>query len=652
MALLGIVYLERNKGKVMCGIAGFWGEIAQLPDAQHRLARMTTALAHRGPDGQAYWLGADVGLGHTRLAIIDLSSGDQPMWDAQEENVIVFNGEIYNFRELRYELEAKGFTFRTASDTEVIAAAIAAWGIEAGLLRLRGMFAFALYNAQNHTLLLARDRVGIKPLYYATTAAGLLFASEQKALLTSDLVARRVNATAIHDYLGQGYAITPATCWRDIQMLEPGAWLQIGPQGTRRGNYWHWQAQECGTHTLEAATEKTKQTLIEALDCHLISDVPLGAFLSGGLDSSLIVALLSQGSMPGLRTFSMGFEDPEFDESGLARQVAKFCGSTHQEARMETNGGEPDLFKKVVEQYDEPFGDSSCLPTYMICGEMRKHVKVALSGDGGDEVLGGYKRYLQVRRLAAFSPLRPLMPVLNPMFQFVGQHLGTTGYQVSRAWRRAQMPRNELLVALHTYFSEEKRGAMYRPEFAQLALLMGPTVERFAPFVPKDEQDPIKQLMAAEFRLRLHADYLRKVDVASSAHGLEVRVPYLDNALLALSAELPTRYKLSAAGETKIISRRLARKLLPPGIADQTKKGFAIPLDRWMGPQMHDFLQDLLLHPQARINSWLKYEAIEQVWHAFKYPNMAGGLPRFQRYQRLFLLTSLELWLRRWEPTL
>ncbi|MCX6044532.1 MAG: asparagine synthase (glutamine-hydrolyzing) [Chloroflexi bacterium] len=636
----------------MCGIAGFWGEIARMPDAPNRLARMTKALAHRGPDGQDYWLGADVGLGHTRLAIIDLSSGDQPMWDAQEKTVIVFNGEIYNYRELRCELQALGFVFHTASDTEVIAAAIRTWGIEDGLRRLRGMFAFALYNTEDHTLLLARDRVGIKPLYYAETAAGVLFGSEQKALLTSDLVLRRVNPTAIHDYLAQGYAITPDTCWRDIQMLEPGTWLQLGPHGTRRGRYWHWQAEDDATDSLETATEKTQQTLHDALKCHLVSDVPLGAFLSGGLDSSLIVALLSQGLMPGLSTFSMGFEDPAFDESKLARQVAEFYGTIHHEAHMETNGGEPDLFMKVVEQYDEPFGDSSCLPTYMICGEMRKHVKVALSGDGGDEVLGGYKRYLQVRRLAAFAPLRPFMPLFDPMFQFVGHQLGTPGYQVFRAWRRAQLPRNELLASLHTYFSEEKRLAMYKPEFAKLALAQGPTIERFTQFVPQDEKDPIKQLMAAEFRLRLHADYLRKVDVASSAHGLEVRVPYLDNALLDLSATLPTRYKLSNSGETKIISRRLARKLLPRGLAEQTKKGFAIPLDRWMGPKMHGFLHDLLLSPKARINDWLKPDAIDHVWQVFQNPNAVSTLPRFQRYQRLFLLVSLELWLRRWEPTL
>ena len=215
----------------MCGIVGFWGEIAQTPDALARLERMTASLSHRGPDGQSSWVGTDVGLGHTRLAIIDVQGGAQPMWDVHEKSVIVFNGEIYNYVELKRELEARGYVFRTRSDTEVIPAAIDAWGVELGLRRLRGMFAFALYDTHTRRLLLARDRVGIKPLYWALISGGLLFASEQKALLTTGLVSHRVNTIAVHDYLAQGYPTTPATCWADIRMLEPGTWLEVGPDG-------------------------------------------------------------------------------------------------------------------------------------------------------------------------------------------------------------------------------------------------------------------------------------------------------------------------------------------------------------------------------------------------------------------------------------
>ena len=636
----------------MCGIAGFWGEIAQTPDALAQLERMTAALSHRGPDGQSCWLGIDVGLGHTRLAIIDVQGGAQPMWDAQEKTVIVFNGEIYNYVELKRELEARGYVFRTRSDTEVIPAVIATWGIELGLRQLRGMFAFALYDIRTHRLLLARDRVGIKPLYWALISGGLLFASEQKALLTSSLVSHRVNPVAVHDYLAQGYPITPATCWADIQMLEPGTWLEIGPNGMQTGRYWQWHPRENGSLSLDEATEKTQRTLLDALRCHLLSDVPVGAFLSGGLDSSLIVALLGRNLAPGIQTFSMGFGDPAYDESPYARQVATYCGTKHYEARMENNEADPDLFCRILGQFDEPFGDSSCIPVYLICGEMRKRVKVVLSGDGGDEVLGGYVRYVYAQRLARLARFRSVGPALNPVFQCAGQWLGRRGFQAAKAWRFAQMPREEMLCALNAYFSEEDRLSIYRPDFARVALSQGPTSARFARFIPDGLSDPVQQLIAAEMQLRLHADYLRKVDIASSAHGLEVRVPYLDNDMLNLAGDLPVRFKIAANGETKMLSRRLARQLLPPDIAAKPKQGFGLPLDHWIGARMREFLRELLLGPQARIASWFRPEVVEEIWRAFVDVHTAGGLSRYQRYQRIFLLASLELWLRRWEPEL
>jgi asparagine synthase (glutamine-hydrolysing) len=636
----------------MCGISGFWGEIAQTPDALTRLENMTTALSHRGPDGKGCWLGPNVGLGHTRLAVIDLAGGEQPMWDARKEKVIVFNGEIYNYRELKGELEAQGFAFRTRSDTEVIAAAIEAWGIEAGLLRLSGMFAFAIYDTRNRSLLLARDRVGIKPLYYSHTPGGLLFASEQKSLLASGWLSRDVNPVAIHDYLAKGYAVTPDTCWADIQMLEPGTWLEMGPAGSRRGRYWKWQSRVNDELGYQDAIEKTEQTLSDSLRSQLVSDVPIAAFLSGGLDSALNVALLSRGLMPGIQTFSMGFGDPAYDESHVARQVAEHFGTDHHEARMEGGKGDADLFCKIVGQYDEPFGDSSCIPTFLLCGEMRKHVKVAISGDGGDEVLGGYGRYFQARWLAALSNLQSMRPLLDPVFHRLERPLGAAGRRAAKAWRLACLPRKVMLSSLNTYFSEEERLALYRPEFAQLALSKGPTTDRYTQFVPDAPTDPINQIIAAEFRQRLHGDYLRKVDIASSAHGLEVRVPFLDNSMLDLASELPTRFKVGRYGQTKILSRRLAERLLPPGIANRPKQGFGLPLDRWAGPQLHEFLKGLLLDSQARIHHWMKPAAVERVWLAFDNGQAGGSLSRYQRYQRVFLLSALELWLRRWEPQL
>lgn len=635
----------------MCGIAGFWGDIARGKDARLHLGKMTAALAHRGPDDKVQWLGPDVGLGHTRLAIIDLAGGAQPMWSASRQHVIVFNGEIYNYPELREQLLNLGYRFLTRSDTEVIWAAIDAWGIERGLLSLRGMFAFALYNTRDRTLLLARDRVGIKPLFLANLPGGLAFGSEQKALLALPPVRRRLNPAGVHDYLGTGYATAPATCWADIEALEPGTWLQLGASGRRAGRYWSWTPHESSEITLETATERVDATLRDAVRSHMIADVPVGAFLSGGLDSSLMIAAL-HGNREPIKTFSVGFGDPAYDEAPFAREVACQFNTDHVEVQVSAGEGDPDLFRTIVEQFDEPFGDSSCIPLYFICREVRKSLKVVLSGDGGDEILGGYTRYLHVRQIASLARLNGFLPWLKPFADFAQHRFGRYGYQAVKAWRFAQMPVAQRLSALQSYFPEEQRWSMYRPDFARLTARDGTTSDRLSRLIPSGIQDPIQQFITAEMALRLHADYLRKVDVASSAHGLEVRVPYLDAKMLDLAAELPVNFKISGNGQTKLLSRRLARKYLPPSVGRRKKQGFSIPLDRWSGPAMRAFFQELLLDPGARCRSFLQPPWIRAVWDAFENPASAPGLSRYQRYQQLFLLVSLELWLRRWSPSL
>ena len=635
----------------MCGIAGFWGEIARSTDAASWLESMTASLAHRGPDGQSQWLGPAVGLGHTRLSIIDLAGGSQPMWSSRHHHVIVFNGEIYNYPELRGQLLQLGYEFRTRSDTEVIWAAIDAWGIERGLLSLRGMFAFALYNTRDKTLLLARDRIGIKPLYLARLSGGLAFASEQKALLALPAVPRRINPAGIHDYLGTGYATAPATCWADIGVLQPGTWLQLSPSGERSGRYWRWTPRESKQVTIEQATARVEATLRDAVQSHLLADVPVGAFLSGGLDSSLVTAFLS-GRDQRTKTFSVGFGDPEYDEAPVARRVARQFDTDHVEIQLSIGDGDPDLFRTIVEQYDEPFGDSSCIPFYLICREVRKQLKVVLSGDGGDEVLGGYTRYVHARQIASISRLNGFLPLLTPFANFAQNYFGRYGRQAAKAWRFAQLPVPERVSALQSYFLEEKRWRMYQPEFARLATDAGTTAERLSELFPTGVNDPIQQMITTEMALRLHTDYLRKVDVASAAHGLEVRVPFLDIHMLELAAELPADFKIAAGGETKVLARRLARKYLPASVSNRKKQGFGIPLDRWSGTKMREFFKDLLLAPDARSACFIQPPRIREVWDGFENPRSGSGLSRYQRYQQLFLLVSLELWLRRWSPAL
>lgn len=634
----------------MCGIAGYWGDLAADPAAPRILTRMTLALRHRGPDGQKEWRGPNVGLGHTRLAIIDAEGGAQPMMSVDGRYIVSFNGEIYNFQELKRDLEALGYGFRTRSDTEVIWAAVDAWGIERGLRNLRGMFAFALYNTQTRSLLLARDRVGIKPLFWAQTTNTVLFASEPKAILETGIVTLQMDPVAVHDYLAHGYAGTPRTCWAGIQQLEPGTWLEFTTEGRKCGRYWEWRPVETYEGTEEQATDSLRGTLTESIRCHLISDVPVGTFLSGGLDSSLVTALLSRELAPQASTFSMGFGDPDYDETGAARSVASYCKTAHHEMRMEAGVGDPDLLRSVVEQYDEPFGDSSSIPTYLMCREVRKHVKVVLSGDGGDEVLGGYLRYLNARRLEIASHLNGMLPLLAPVMRFGAAHLGRIGARTAKAWGLAKMTQVERLCALQTYFDESERQALYRPEYAELAFASGATSVRFAGLVPA-EGDAAQRMIAAEMRLRLHADYLRKVDVASSAHGLEVRVPFLDNAMLDFAAALPIGMKLSMGGSTKILARRLAQQLLPRDISTRSKQGFSLPLDHWAGPPMRAYLRDLLLSSQSRTRSILDSHSVAQIWNAFDRPAETPGPSRYQRYQRVFLLAALEIWMRRWNPS-
>jgi asparagine synthase (glutamine-hydrolysing) len=636
----------------MCGIAGFWGDAALARDAEPRLAGMTASLAHRGPDGQSHWLGPNVGLGHTRLAIIDIAGGAQPMWSSNGEYVTVFNGEIYNYDELKRRLEQRGYVFRTRSDTEVIWAAVDAWGIDDGLLSLRGMFAFALYRLKERRLLLARDRVGIKPLYWAGMPAGIVFGSEPKALLASGFVRQRINLVGIHDYLAVGYATPPATCWADIHVLEPGSWLEIDRRGERHGRYWNWSPRPNFEGDIEAASDRVHSVLVDSLKSHLVSDVPIGTFLSGGLDSSLITALLSECNPERTSTFSVGFGDTAFDETQYARQVAKRFDTDHHELQIRNGEGDPDLFCKIVEQYDEPFGDSSCIPSYLICQEMRKRRKVVLAGDGGDEVLGGYTRYARAQWIATLARLNGVLPLFRPIAQLSEKSFGRYGQQAAKAWRFAQMPAVERMCALQTFFTEEERDAMYQPEIRQITAACGPTSERLRKFVPSESNDSLEQLISTEMGLRLHSDYLRKLDVASSAHGLEVRVPFLDSRMLDLGAELPSRFKITARGTTKILSRQLADRYLPSGFSGRAKRGFSIPLDRWAGPRMNEFFQDLLLGPDLRVSRLIHPEVIHGIWNGFHNPASSHGISRYQRYQRFFMIVSLELWLRRWSPSL
>jgi asparagine synthase (glutamine-hydrolysing) len=634
----------------MCGIAGYWGDLPEEKGAA-LLQRMNASLVHRGPDGEGMWKGPQVGLAHRRLAIIDLAGGAQPMASADGRYRIVLNGEIYNYRSLRQELAAAGYKFLTHSDTEVIPAAIDYWGIDKGLSKLRGMFAFALYDRENRSLQLARDPFGIKPLYVGYAANLILFGSEPKALLTYEGLDRRADPVALLDFFTLGAALSPRTCWSNISELEPGSWLRLSPTGECRGRFWDWSSAVKEPFGEKEAVEKLESVLIDSLRVHLESDVPVAAFLSGGIDSSVLVALLSKYLVSGLNTFNVGFEDPEYDESVHARAVAERYGTNHHENRIADGEGNPELFQKIVEQYDQPFGDSSCLPTWIICKEMAKRSKVVISGDGGDEMFAGYDRYLTARQLAALGRI----PLLPPLVGAAGRLLSRSHPGVARRMHKAaafaRLPRGQMLCALHTHFAPEEIPGLFQSEFLREAFADGPTYERFGSYIPPGLSDACEQLMAAEIRSLLHYDFLRKVDVASSAHSLEVRTPYLDREVFDLAANVPMSLKVKN-NSLKHVLRLLARKVLPQTVVNRPKQGFAIPFDRWASPQLREFLGDLLQSGSARCTDWLQPSAVERTLKVFSNGSRPVCLSRFQAYQRVFLLASFELWLRKWLPSI
>lgn len=629
----------------MCGICGFTN--FSDADRQDVLERMTARLAHRGPDGSGTSLEHACGLGHTRLAIIDLVTGDQPMYSTDRRYVTVFNGEIYNYRELREELIQKGATFSSNSDTEVIAEGLRAWGIQEAVLRLRGMFAFAVYDTVERVTYLARDRVGIKPLYFARIGKALAFASEQKALLEFPGLGRQADPRALYDFLTLGFPVTPRTCWRDIEMFPPGHVGVIREGDVTLQSYWTWSIHP-EEIDLEQALERSDAVLADSIRFHMRSDVPIAAFLSGGIDSSLVVHYLSR-ELDNLNTFNMGFDDAGYDESPAARKVAEMCGTQHHEHRMELTDGDPALFEEVLAQYDEPFGDSSCLPTWMICREMRKQVKVVLSGDGGDEMFGGYPRYQEIATLMRLRrvPGKPLALAMLPLISAVaGQN---TARRLGLAMRLTRQPAEAMYCGLHTFFQENDKAAQCRPEFLAAVGDRFATWQAYNRFKSDGPVGP-EGLMMTEAAINLHADYLRKVDIASSAHGLEVRVPFLDPEVMAYAAAVPANLKIRD-GEYKFLLRKLTEKKLSAEIAWKKKWGFGLPFDRWCGAAMREYLRDLLLGGEADqgVRRILKKDAIEHLWNLFSVEGVPGNLQlsRYQVYQRIFMLASIEIWYRR-----
>jgi asparagine synthase (glutamine-hydrolysing) len=620
----------------MCGIAGIAHVTGRAAD-EALLRAMTSVQAHRGPDGEAVVCRGPVGLGHRRLAIIDLSTGEQPMATEDGSLWIVINGENYNFRELRRELEARGAHFRTASDTEVILKAYEVHG-PACVKRLRGMFAFAILDERRRCLLLARDRAGIKPLVYAWDGQRLLFGSEIKAVLQDPAVGRELDGEALGDYLTYHYVSAPRTIFRAVRKLPPASTLLLPLDGGEPviSEYWRLRFAPNRSVTESEWIERLRAQLADAVQSHMVSDVPIGAFLSGGVDSSTVVALMAQASPTAIRTFSIGFDEADFDELRFARQVAARYGTDHYELVVKPSALE--VLPKLAWHFDEPFADSSAIPTYYVSKITREHVTVALSGDGGDENFAGYRRYARAVDLHERLDLGParllrplcraaasLLPVGAPGQAYAGL-LGAEPFE--RYLRLVSYQRRETLRRLlSAELAPLARSAAGPGAFAQLAARRG------AP-------DYLTALQDIDIQTYLPGDILTKVDLMSMAVSLESRVPLLDHRLMEFVATIPSSLKLKN-GTGKYLLKRAMAPALPVEILTRKKMGFGVPVGAWFRGELRDMTRDVLLSSAARQRGIFRISEVETLLRTHD----AG---RRDCSARLWALMCFELWMRQW----
>jgi asparagine synthase (glutamine-hydrolysing) len=590
----------------MCGIVGkvYFDREQRVSEAE--LRTMTETIAHRGPDGEDVWVGGNVGLGHRRLAIIDLRAiAAQPMSNEDGSVWITFNGEIYNFKELRAELEARGHRFRTNSDTEAIVHAWEEYG-RACVERLRGMFAFAIWDGPQRTLFLARDRVGKKPLFYFAGHDRFLFASEIKAILADPDVPVVPDAVALDHYLALQYVPAPQTAFTGIRKLPAAHWMEVRDGRVEIGRYWRLRYGPKRRLSFPDAVAELRWHIAEAVRLRLMSDVPLGAFLSGGVDSSAVVAHMAQALDRPVRTFSVGFEEAGFDERPFARMLADRYATDHTE--LVVRPSVVDILPRLVWHYDEPFGDSSAVPSYAIAELTRRQVTVVLNGDGGDESFAGYDRYV-VNRRARRADVIPI-GLRRSVAALIGR-LPVSSRQ-RQPWRKlASVARAMAEIPERRYarwighLSTSEREDLYTASFREAVEGSDPEQLFVEAFARSDAEDWTDATLDTDVSLYLADDLLVKMDRATMAHSLEGRSPLLDHVLMEFAASLPPTFKL-AGREKKRVLKAALRGVVPDAILDRPKMGFGAPIANWFRNELREMAHDLLLSPRAAQRAYFR----------------------------------------------
>lgn len=632
-----------NSNIAMCGIGGivFWdGRKTDIKTVEGILV----SQSHRGPDGKGVWCNDGAALAHNRLAIIDVSAGRQPMLTEDGKYIIVYNGELYNFRELRKELETCGYSFRTNSDTEVMLQSYVHWKRDC-LQHFRGMFAFAVWDREERSLFIARDRVGIKPLFYYDGPDFFAFSSEIQGLLSFDDIPRRIDYEAIDLYLHYQYVPAPLTIYSDIHKLLPAHYMAVSAGGAKIDviPYWDVQFEPDRRRSIDDWLEALDAEIRESVRMHLISDVPFGAFLSGGIDSSTVVSQMSRYLEKPVKTFTIGFDDIPYDESAYAEKVSKDVGSEHHFEIIHPDSFNllDDLIYKLAAHYGEPFADSSAIPIYFVSKLAGSQVKMVLSGDGGDELFAGYNTYPNILGSSQADNSR--------WGRLIGRLLrrNRTGTILANA-KKAPYP--EALYShgiYYAYFKDEERKKLYRPETAENIYKRGQSGLFSNYFYGSRTKECLSALQYLDIKTYLPGDILTKVDIASMAHSLEVRVPLLDHKVIEFAAHVPAEFKMKVTdnGEVqkKLLLKRYADDLFPPGRFDRPKQGFGVPIDCWFRERLYHDVRERIMLKYGVLHDLFNREALSGLVAS---PERAGN-----NSGRIWALLFLQAWAEKFNIT-
>lgn len=597
----------------MCGIVGFVNANSRQINREV-LEKMNTCIIHRGPDEDGFFVKENIALAMRRLSIIDLKGGQQPIFSENRTKAIVFNGEIYNFQELKADLEKSGHKFYTNSDTEVIVHLYDEHGADC-VQYLRGMFAFAIWDEADESLFIARDRVGKKPLLYSHQSNGdLIFGSEFRALLAHPDISREIDFEAIDHYLSYLCVPAPLTVYKQIRKLEPAHWLLWKNGQIKINRYWTPNFHDKIKITEAEAEEETLRILREATKMRMISEVPLGAFLSGGVDSSTVVALMAEASEKPVKTFSIGFEEEDFSELKYAKKVADHIGAEHHEFIVKPNAVE--ILPTLVEHYGEPYADSSAIPTYYVSRETRKHVTVALNGDGGDESFAGYERYLAMRlsekyhQIPGFVRKRFIETAVNliPTSELKRSRMR----DLKRFLKAASLPKVERYFRWVGAIDRQSKENLYTEDFKN-AVRDSDSSKIIRQWLDKSNGNGIVDAaMFTDQMTYLPNDLLVKVDIASMAHSLEARSPLLDHKVIEFAASLPENIKLKG-NENKSLLKKVSSRLVPKEVLYRRKMGFGVPITHWFRGQMKDYLQSNLLSDKFAKRGIVKKEVVSKL---------------------------------------